>query len=90
MCHLPSPAWTCLCRKVTKLNGLSLSSLYGKGVGDLSNADCRENERHRQTSECLSHKTGNILAADFCLWRGLTLNLFYMFYDSVKYAQLRI
>lgn len=84
MCHFPSPARTCLSRKASKLNGLSLSPLYSKGVGDLSNPDCRENNRCRQTSECLAHKIGNILAADFCLRRDLTLNLFCMFYDSVK------
>lgn len=87
MCHFPSPAWTCLSREASKVNGLSLRSRYSKGVGDLSNANCRENERYRQTTECLAHNIGNILAADFCLRRSLTLSLFCMFYGSVKYTQ---
>lgn len=86
MCHSPSPAWTCLSRKASKVNGLILSSLYSTGVGDLSNADCRENERYRQTTERLAHNIGNILAADFCLRRSLTLSLFCMFYGRVKYT----
>lgn len=86
MCPFPSPAWTCLSRKASKVNGLSLSSLYSKGVGDLNNADCRENERYRQTAEWLAHNIGNIVAADFCLRRSLALSLFCMFYGSVKYT----